>query len=352
MSTKQPKKMLAMQILDVLRRHSDADHRLSQQQIAKLLVEEHGTKADRGTIRRNLLNLIDYGFPIEYSEIGRKSPAGEDSPIYADWYIQPPFEDSELRLLIDSLFFSRYVPPKAGQEIISKLKALTSRHFKAGVSSLSGIHEQTLTNPQLFYTLQILDEAIADKRQVSFQYNRVSLDRKLEPRRGRNGQVICYTVNPYRMVVANGRHYLIGNHDRHDNLAHLRIDRITEIAMSDKPAKPLHALKGMDGGFSLPQHMAEHLYMFSGPSVHVTFSIAKDMMDSVVDWFGLDFKMKELDKEQMLVTVRVNQAAMRYWALQYARYVTVLTPRELVDEIRADLGEAVRRYAGASDRAE
>ena len=35
--TKQPKKMLAMQILDVLNKHSDAEHRLTQQDIARLL---------------------------------------------------------------------------------------------------------------------------------------------------------------------------------------------------------------------------------------------------------------------------------------------------------------------------
>ena len=37
MYTKQPKKLLIMKILDVLRRYSDADHRLSQKDIIDIL---------------------------------------------------------------------------------------------------------------------------------------------------------------------------------------------------------------------------------------------------------------------------------------------------------------------------
>jgi hypothetical protein len=342
--SRQPKKMLAMQILDVLNRHSDAEHRLSQQDIARLLEKDHQVKADRGTIRRNLSRLVEYGYDIEWTEIPRGGPRGEESAICTDWYILRLFDDSELRLLIDCLFFSRYVPAGAGREMIDKLLTLTSRHFKAGVSSLMGIQEKTLTNPQLFYTIQVLDEAISKRRQVAFLYNSIGLDMKLSPRLGRRGHPIRYLVNPYRMVVANGRHYLIGNHDRHDNIAHLRIDRITEIELKEKAAKPLSQVEGMEKGLSLPAHMAEHIYMFSGPSERVVFRTDVGMMDSIVDWFGTEVKVTEIGKNMMEVSVRVNREAMRYWALQYARYVTLLSPEDLVKEVRNDLMEAAGRY--------
>lgn len=341
---KQPKKMLAMQILDVLNKHSDANHRLTQQDIARLLDLEHRVKADRGTIKRNLFHLVDYGYDIEWTEIPRKDCNGEDNAICTDWYIQRVFDESELRLLMDSLFFSRYVPAKAGKEILKKLETLSSRHFKASVSAMSGIQEKTLTNSQLFLTLAVLDEAIARHRQVAFTYNVVTMDMKLAPRLDRLGHPIRYLVNPYRMVVANGRHYLICNHDRHSNIAHLRIDRITDIELLEHPTKPLSQVEGMEKGLSLPAHMAEHIYMFSGPSEQVVFTMPRDMLDTVVDWFGTGVMIKEKEANLIEIRVKVNKLAMRYWALQYARYATVLSPEDLVQQVRGDLVEAAGRY--------
>ena len=67
MYTKQPKKLLIMNILDILRRYSDADHRLSQKDIIDILQTEYEMVADRKAIKRNLMNLIDFGYNLEFS---------------------------------------------------------------------------------------------------------------------------------------------------------------------------------------------------------------------------------------------------------------------------------------------
>lgn len=344
MYTRQAKNMLALQILDVLRKHSDADHRLSQQDIKGLLETEHQVRADRGTIRRNLFNLVDYGYDLEWTEIVRRNKEGEEFNICTDWYLLRMFDDSQLRLLIDSIFFSRYIPRGASKELIDKLLSLGSRHFKAGVSSMRSLQEHALTNPQLFYTIDVLDEAIQKRVQVMFEYNSVGLDKKLTPRRSKNGNIIQYCVNPYGMVVANGKHYLIGNNHRHSNYAHFRIDRITDIRLTEQGVKPMGEVSGLEHGLNLPRHMMEHLYMFSDESVQVVFSISVSMMDTVIDWFGTGVTVRETDQEQMQVHARVNRSALRYWALQYARYVTVLSPEDLAEDIREDLEAALARY--------
>ena len=74
MYSKQPKKMLIMYILDILQRYTDEDHRLSQKEIADILENEYDMRADRKAVRRNLLNLIEFGYDIEYSETIRNVP--------------------------------------------------------------------------------------------------------------------------------------------------------------------------------------------------------------------------------------------------------------------------------------
>lgn len=66
MTDMQPKKMIILDILHILKKHSDKEHRLSQHNIQKLLASEYGMKVDRKTISRNITTLVQYNFPIEY----------------------------------------------------------------------------------------------------------------------------------------------------------------------------------------------------------------------------------------------------------------------------------------------
>ena len=65
MYAQQPKKMLVMNILDILRKYTDEDHRLSQKDIIEILKTEYGMTADRKAVRRNLTNLMEAGYEIE-----------------------------------------------------------------------------------------------------------------------------------------------------------------------------------------------------------------------------------------------------------------------------------------------
>ena len=74
MYTAQPKKMLIMNILDILKKYTDENHRLSQKEIADILKSEYDMTVDRKAVKRNLMNLIDFGYEIEYSESVRMVP--------------------------------------------------------------------------------------------------------------------------------------------------------------------------------------------------------------------------------------------------------------------------------------
>lgn len=113
---RQPKKLLIMNILDILRRYSDEDHLLSQREIGELLRNRYGMTADRKAIKRNLMDLVEFGLDIEYTEIARTTPdprTGElaENTILTGFYLVREFTDGELRLLVDGLLFSRHLPP-------------------------------------------------------------------------------------------------------------------------------------------------------------------------------------------------------------------------------------------------
>ena len=69
----QPKKMLIINILEILRKYSDSNHRLSQKDIMDMLWRNYGMKVDRKAIKRNIMNLLDFGYNIEYKEVARSA---------------------------------------------------------------------------------------------------------------------------------------------------------------------------------------------------------------------------------------------------------------------------------------
>ena len=330
----QPKKMLIMNIYDILKRYSDEEHRLSQKDILEILENEYSMKADRKAIKRNLLNLIEFGYEIEFKESIRTNKAGEEETIYTDWYLVRDFSDAELRLLIDGLLFSKHIPYSQCKELIDKLKSLSNKYFDAKVKHIRNLPENMPANKQLFWIIEVLDEAISKGLQVSFTYNEYGTDKKLHPRLDSEGNVREYIINPYQIVATNGRYYLICNYDKYDDVSNYRLDLITDIKLLDIPIKPMKKVKGLQRGFNLPKHMAEHIYMFAGESVPVEFRASSDLAGQIIDWFGTDVKFFDDNGETVDVRVTVNEQAMLYWALQYGRWVEVLEPQVLREKIK------------------
>ena len=344
-----PKKLLIVNIIDILRRYSDENHRLSQKDIVDILRREYGMSVERKAVRRNLLNLMDCGFEIEYSETVRMVPnpktgESEESYLWSDFYLVRDFTDGELRLLIDSLLFSKHIPWSQCKELVGKLEGLSNVYFRSRVKHIRTMPDTAPVNKQLFYTIETLDEAISGGKQVAFHYTSYGTDKKPHPRLNEDGSTKEYIVSPYQMATANGRYYLIACTEPHDNVSHYRLDRITEIRLLDTPAKPAREVKGLENGVDLPRHMAEHLYMFAGESAPVSFRAKKHILNDIIDWFGTDVTFSDETEDEVTVRVTVNLQAIRRWAVQYGPHVRVLSPEGLAEEVKRDLTEAVKLY--------
>ena len=337
MYTIPPKKMIIINILDILKKYSDMDHRLTQQDIVEILKKEYYMDVDRKTVKRNLMNLLDLDCGIDYTEITRKDEKGNESSICTDWYMMREFDDSELRLLIDSLLFSKHIPYSQCKTLIKKLKGLSNVYFDKKVKHICNLPEHQPENKELFYTIDILDDAISQNKKVAFTYNSYGVDKKLHPKREAE-----YIVNPYQMVATNGRYYLICNYDKYDNLANYRVDRITNIRMLDETAKPISKLK--EGTLNLPKHMAEHLYMFAGESVSAKFKAKNYIIDQVIDWFGKDVEIVPENDEECTVSVTVNKEAFFHWALQYGMHIEVLAPQDMKQKVIDAIKEIGAKY--------
>lgn len=262
-------KALIINILDILKKYSDKNHRLSQKDIIDILDKEYCMKIDRKTVKRN---LIEFGYAIEYSKSIRlvKDKNGEEveSKILSDFYINRPFTDGELRLLIDSVLFSNHISYSQCRDLVEKLEGLSNIYFRSRVKHIRNLPENQPSNSELFMTIETLDKAISRGLQVSFTYNSYDIDKKLDPRRTSNNEVRNYIINPYQIVATNGRYYLVWNNDKN-------INNTTQNFMGC-PKKRVSDFK-----FQLTRHRNRH-------SVNITEGFAVYLLSLSVNYFSIN----------------------------------------------------------------
>lgn len=364
MSDIHPKKLVILYILDILQKYTDEEHRLSQKEIQDILKREYEMTVDRKAVKRNLLNLIEYESNIEYREVSRKDifrkkdsvsykgtsdfadkEISEDDLLWTDFYLKQKFTNEELRLLIDSLLFSKHIPYSQAKELIKKLESLSNIYFKSCSQYIYPLPVERTDNKQVFYNIAILDDAIRKKKKVLFEYAEYHTDKKMHLKKREDGSVREYIITPYQMAVQEGKYYLICNYDKYDDISNYRVDRIRNIQILEEKGKPFETLKWSGHQpMNLNEYMKEHVYMYSSENAFVKFRIVKAMISDVIDLFGKGVNFSEETDTHVSVSVHVNERAVEQFAKNYAPDVVILQPKRLRGKLRDDLKKAWEAY--------
>lgn len=323
------KKALLLCILQLLTEHSDEDHPMTSCEIIRKLGEDYGIEANRNTVGRNIAVLRDLGFGISTYEENRKGA-----------YIEArEFDDMEIRWLIDGVLNSKYLPERYANDLIAKLKALSSRHFKSGMDHISALREWPHQKNRAFSSsMAALDAAIEKHLRVRFTYNQMDCDTKLYPLSSGTHEVL-----PVRMFCTNSQYYLIANDFKHQGLTHFRLDRITGLVTLAEAQEGDRALyKKLD--VDAVRYVREHPHMYGGEAVTVTLKMPRALSGAVYDAFGDTVSMTVLDDVSMRVRVKAAAEGMRFFALQYGPNCEVLEPASLREQVKADIKNMAERY--------
>lgn len=226
MFEKQSKNVLILNILQILERHSDVKHRLTQNDIIRLLKNEYDMDAERKSITRNIDNLIEAGYDIGYEE-SKKGKGKNQTIVRTNFYYENDFDDSELKFLTDGIIFSKLLSSRQKKQLIKKLEGLSSKYFKSSLSKVNISENDRIKNEDLFLNIEIIAEAISKSRKIEFNYYTYDIEKKLVYKKNDKEEVKKYVVSPYQMVASNGRYYLLCSYDKYiDEISNLRVDRI------------------------------------------------------------------------------------------------------------------------------
>lgn len=338
------KKIIILKILDILKQHSDANHKLSQKDILDYLKKDYNIIVNRKTVLHNLDDLIiDGTYDIQYNEETRGSGKNKQIVKKDFWYCSD-FEDSELRLIIDSLLFSKYIPYNQCKNIIKKISNLTSEYFKSRIKYVKTVQSSEKRNYDVFLTIDVVDEAIKNNKQIQFNYYNYNIRKELEPRLNNDGSIKQYIVNPFFLVATNSRYYLVCNNKNKFGVNIYVVDRIKNAKILDEEAISKTEMNKMLKQASLPKYVIEHIYMAPGDSINVSFEFDKKQINAMIEWFGTDIILKEKDQDTYIAKVFVNKEAIKYFAMQYSQFVKITQPKQLVSEMREIARKAYELY--------
>ncbi len=325
MSLPNNKKLSILYTLQILKDYSDEKHLLSQNEIAKKIYNLYGMECERKSIGTNIDSLIDFGYDIVKNSSGCFLASRE-------------FETSEIRFLIDAVFSSKSIDSRHSRELANKLSNLLSSYQRKQYKYIYKADELNRTNnKELFYNIDIINEAIEKNKQIQFEYNRFCYkenNKKKKP----------YIVNPYCLINNQGKYFLVCNYDYFDEIGNYKLERIHNIKILDTDIKPIKQVKGFENGLDIAKYANENIYMFATNSVNATIQIYDDWATAYVEeWFGKNATFYEKDNK-IYADVVANESSLIYWCLQYGEVIELITPITTREKIKDILKEMSKRY--------
>lgn len=322
------KKSAVFYILKILQEESDEKHTLTYSAIADKLYSGYGVEIERKTIASCVDLLSEQGYEIV--KCGKNG-------LYLG---ERDFEEGELLFLIDAIYSSKSMPTKYAKDLVKRLTKTFSRYEKKRFSHLEKIDDGTRAdNREIFWTIEVLNDAIESGKKVEFQYGAYGLDKKLQLK----GDGKFYKINPYFMVNNKGKYYLVCNYDHHDGIANNKIECISNVRVLEEDVKPIESIEGCKN-FSIKDYIKEHIYMVSGKTVDAKIKIADEKrVNDFIDWFGKDVTFSKQDGD-IVSSIRVNEEALIYWALQYGEHVEILWPEDTRQKIKERIKKMQEKY--------
>ena len=110
--------------LEILKRKTDKNHPLMQQEIVALMDELYGICIERKTVGKNLQLLREFGYDVVSTQRGA-------------YLNERDFENIEMRILIDAVLSSRAVNDSHSKKLLEKISALGGEHYNSHTKNIN-----------------------------------------------------------------------------------------------------------------------------------------------------------------------------------------------------------------------
>lgn len=305
-----------LDIMKLLFEKTDEEHWITTEQIRDELEQMGYDRPNRKTIDPNIQFLIeDMGLVIE-KERGVSNRYR---------WVSRDFELAELKLLVDAVQSSRFISDGRSREIIRKLKGLTSEAMgdqldRKVLTSNSFKRE----NSSVLYSIDAINEAIRNRKKVSFQMVDYDVDMNEVLRYG--GRV--HEVSPYALIWNNDYYYMLGIHSGEDKVRVYRVDRMKNTAVSEVAADK------QPNDFKPEKYSSKVFDMFGGEPAEIRLECQPYIMNYLIDRFGKEFRVLEKKADGSFIADVVVEESPTFfsWVFQFGGDAKIIGPDKTREE--------------------
>ena len=319
------RKLKLLKLLELLRQETDENNPMVTNEICRRLMEMD-IVCDRRTLAMDIKLLNEQGYEIQSCQVCKAK----------GYYIADrSFNIPELKVLIDAVEASHLLTESKTQELIEKIAALGgSKQTEVLTSNIVRFNTVKPTNECIYYTIQILEEAIREKKKVTIHYFHLN-ERREKVYRSENG---IHTVEPIALVYNNDRYYLTCYNPKADRNYNYRLDRIEKVELLDEPISSKAKIRSR----SVAKYNAQVFKMYGGETVKVTLVFDAQMIDYIYEKFGMDTKIRPCEDDSFTANVEVQLSPTFWgWLFQFTGQMRITAPEIAVQQFKEVLKNAL-----------
>ena len=191
-----------LKLIEILKKNTDMDHKLTLNQITTLLQENNIDVQNRKTLYNDFKVINDFGYEVEYDD---------------GYYLtEAPFSLSEVKIIIDSCNSLKNLDDKFLMRLNNKLYSFTSTYEESLLKKLE--YRNKHSDKNFINRLEDCLCAIKDNRNILIKKAGSSLEDEISP-------IFLHRYNDY--------YYLYYHYQSNDEIYHMRFDNIVSIKQTD-----------------------------------------------------------------------------------------------------------------------
>lgn len=314
-------KIKLLALWDILTHNTDENTALSTDEIIALLAEK-GIEVSRKVLPSDIAILNEYGYEV----------LSYKKRYHYYYVVSRPLDTAEAVMLSDVVEASKLTPSQK-KSLLHKL-AEASGETERMLKNIVYCDTVKRSNTHILYSIDKIERAIDEGRQISFLYFSLNHKKKVYRRDGNR-----YTVNPLVMVWSRDNYYLVCYDDKHEGTANYRIDRMEKVEIEETYITP----KKQFENFNAEDYRKQVFSMFGGEVVNTELSFPEDMLDDIYDKFGENVTVHKMNADTYRVIVPVQVSPTFFtWVAGSCGKLRILSPKavqtqfaEFVNKIKA-----------------
>ena len=239
---------------------------------------------------------------------------------------------------MDAVQSSRCITNGKSRQLIRKLESLASV-YESRQLRRQGFAENSIRtiNENVYYSIDMIQRALTEDRQISFQYCEWTVEKKLYP----ENEGERYSVSPWGLVWQNEEYYLITYDEKCGRVKQYQVDKLQQIRIE----KEVRCGREFFENYDIGELTSRTFGMFGGREVTICLEAHNRLVGVVLDRFGRDIMIHRKDPEHFKTLVRVNISDQFFgWIASLGPDAVIASPDEVRDKYREFLEKSLSNY--------